>query len=90
MAHRRIGQVLVDMGFITDEQQELLVDEQHEHPGQLLGKVAIDMGLINEEQLAQALGEQLSLQTTSVAEITIISTDALSSPSETPSGSASR
>src|SRR3954454_7018345 len=71
MAHRRIGQVLVDMGFITDEQQELLVDEQHEHPGQLLGKVAIDMGLITEEQLAQALGEQLSLQTTSVAEITI-------------------
>ncbi|HEX4415508.1 MAG TPA: ATPase, T2SS/T4P/T4SS family [Lacipirellulaceae bacterium] len=71
MAHRRIGQVLVDMGFITDEQQELLVDEQHEHPGQLLGKVAIDMGLISEEQLVQALAEQLSLQTTSVSEITI-------------------
>ncbi|HEX3599698.1 MAG TPA: ATPase, T2SS/T4P/T4SS family, partial [Lacipirellulaceae bacterium] len=71
MAHRRIGQVLVDMGFITDEQQELLVDEQHEHPGQLLGKVAIDMGLVNEEQLVQALAEQLSLQTTSISEITI-------------------
>ncbi len=71
MAHRRIGQVLVDMGFITDEQQELLVDEQHEHPGQLLGKVAIDMGLISEEQLVQALAEQLSLQTTSISEITI-------------------
>src|SRR3954462_2836141 len=70
MAHRRIGQVLVDMGFITDEQQELLVDEQHEHPGQLLGKVAIDMGLVTEEQLAQGLGEPLSLQTTSVSEIT--------------------
>jgi type IV pilus assembly protein PilB len=68
MAHRRIGQVLVDMGFITDEQQELLVDE---HPGQLLGKVAIDMGLISEDQLVQALAEQLSLQTTSAAEITI-------------------
>jgi type IV pilus assembly protein PilB len=71
MAHRRIGQVLVDMGFITDEQQELLVDEQHEHPGQLLGKVAIDMGLINEEQLVQALAEQLSLQTVSAADVTI-------------------
>ena len=59
------------MGFITDEQQELLVDEQHEHPGQLLGKVAIDMGLISEEQLAQALGEQLSLSVTSVNEISI-------------------
>ena len=71
MAHRRIGQVLVDMGFITDEQQELLVDEQHEHPGQLLGKVAIDMGLINEDQLVQALAEQLSLQTMAANEVTI-------------------
>ncbi|MCI0331960.1 MAG: Flp pilus assembly complex ATPase component TadA [Planctomycetes bacterium] len=71
MAHRRIGQVFVDMGFITDEQQELLVDEQREHPGQLLGKVAIDMGLINEDQLSQALAEQLSLQTVSVADVTI-------------------
>jgi type IV pilus assembly protein PilB len=71
MAHRRIGQVLVDMGFITDEQQELLIDEQHEHPGQLLGKVAIDMGLVNEDQLVQALAEQLSLQVVSVGDVTI-------------------
>jgi type IV pilus assembly protein PilB len=71
MAHRRIGQVLVDMGFINDEQQELLVDEQHQHPGQLLGKVAVDMGLINDEQLAQALAEQMSLQTVSVTDLTI-------------------
>jgi len=71
MAHRRIGQVFVDMGFITDEQQELLVDEQREHPGQLLGKVAIDMGLITEDQLAQALAEQLSLQTIDIAQVTI-------------------
>jgi type IV pilus assembly protein PilB len=71
MAHRRIGQVFVDMGFITDEQQELLVDEQREHPGQLLGKVAIDMGLITEDQLAQALAEQLSLQTVDIAQVTV-------------------
>ena len=71
MAHRRIGQVLVDMGFVTDEQQELLVDEQHEHPGQLLGKVAIDMGLINDDQLAQALAEQLSLHAVALADIKV-------------------
>jgi len=71
MAHRRIGQVLVDMGFITDEQQELLVDEQHEHPGQLLGKVAIDMGLINDDQLSQALAEQLSLHAVSLPDIKV-------------------
>ena len=72
MAHRRIGQVLVDLGFITDEQLELLVEEQQQHPGQLLGKVAIDMGLINEEQLAQALAEQLAhAGHVDLAEITI-------------------
>ncbi|MEX2317663.1 MAG: ATPase, T2SS/T4P/T4SS family [Pirellulales bacterium] len=71
MAHRRIGQVLVDMGFITDEQQELLVDEQREHAGQLLGKVAIDMGLIHEDQLVQALAEQLSLSTVAIGDIGI-------------------
>jgi type IV pilus assembly protein PilB len=71
MAHRRIGQVLVDMGFITDEQQELLVDEQQQHPGQLLGKVALDMGIINDDQLAQALAEQMSLPTVSAGDLTI-------------------
>ncbi|HEY4232024.1 MAG TPA: ATPase, T2SS/T4P/T4SS family [Lacipirellulaceae bacterium] len=71
MAHRRIGQVLVDMGFITDEQQELLVDEQQQHPGQLLGKVAIDMGLVNDDQLAQALAEQLSLHAVTLTDVHI-------------------
>jgi type IV pilus assembly protein PilB len=59
------------MGFITDEQQELLVDEQQQHSGQLLGKVAIDMGLVSEDQLAQALAEQLSLHTVAIGDVTI-------------------
>ncbi len=71
MAHRRIGQVLVDMGFVSDEQLELLLDEQQQHPGQLLGQVAIDIGLLSEEQLAQALAEQLSLQAVTVTDLTI-------------------
>ena len=57
MAIRRIGQIFVDLGFITDDQLEALLEEQQQHPGQLLGKVAEAQGLINEEQLAQALAE---------------------------------
>jgi type IV pilus assembly protein PilB len=71
MAMRRIGQILVDLGFITDEQLELLVDEQKQHPGQLFGRVAMDMGLISEEQVAQALGEQMSLPVVTVTDLTI-------------------
>ena len=63
MAIRRLGQILVDMGFITDEQLELLLEEQAQHPGQLLGRIAEDMGLVSDDQLIQALGEQFGLQT---------------------------
>lgn len=71
MALRRIGQILVDLGFITDEQLEMLLDEQQQRPGELLGQIAISMGLLNEEQLAQALGEQMNMRVVSLADITI-------------------
>ncbi|MBL8892713.1 MAG: Flp pilus assembly complex ATPase component TadA [Planctomycetaceae bacterium] len=63
MAIRRIGQILVDMGYISDEQLEMLLEEQTQHPGQLLGKIAQDMGLIEEEHLVSALAEQFRLKT---------------------------
>ncbi|QEG34495.1 GspE/PulE family protein [Bythopirellula goksoeyrii] len=71
MALRRIGQILVDLGYISDEQLETLVEEQEQRPGQLLGQVAMDMGLVNDEQLVQALGEQMSLRTVAVGDLTI-------------------
>jgi len=62
MATRRIGQILVDMGFMTDEQLEMLVEEQAQNPGQLIGRIALDMGLISDDQLAQGLAEQMDIQ----------------------------
>ena len=52
---RRLGQILVDLGFTSDEQLELLLEEQQQRPGELIGKVALDMGLITEEQLPRRL-----------------------------------
>lgn len=63
MALRRIGQILVDLGYITDEQLVMLVEEQNQHPGQLLGKIAVDMGLVDEDQVVAALSEQFRLKT---------------------------
>lgn len=62
MAARRIGQIFVDLGFITDEQLDMLVEEQSQNPGRLIGRIAMEMGLLDEEQLAQALAEQMNLQ----------------------------
>lgn len=71
MAIRRIGQIFVDLGFISDEQLELLVEQQGDHSGELLGQLAINMGLITDEQLVQALAEQMGLQTITLGEAVI-------------------
>ncbi len=69
MAIRRIGQILVDLGFITDDQLEMLLEEQDQRPGELLGKIAEDMGLVTEEQLCQALAEQMHMQVVNLADL---------------------
>ena len=68
MAIRRIGQVLVDLGFVTDDQLEALLEEQRAQPGERLGKIAEDMALITDDQLAQALAEQMNMQVISLAD----------------------
>lgn len=69
MAIRRIGQILVDLGFITDEQLEMLLEEQEQRPGERLGKIAEDMQLITDDQLAQALAEQMHMQVVNLGEV---------------------
>ncbi|MBQ2821287.1 MAG: Flp pilus assembly complex ATPase component TadA [Thermoguttaceae bacterium] len=67
MALRGLGQVLVDMKFISDEQLGQLREQKQRKPGTLLGQIAIEMGLINDDQLAQALGKQLGMDTVVLA-----------------------
>jgi type IV pilus assembly protein PilB len=62
MAVRRLGQILVDLGFISDDQLEMLNEEQSQNPTQLIGRIAEDMGLITDDQLIVALAEQFGLQ----------------------------
>jgi type IV pilus assembly protein PilB len=81
MAIRRIGQILVDLGFITDDQLELVLEEQQNRPGELLGRVAESMGVINADQLAQALAEQMNLKVISLAD-TVVPQDVLNHVTE--------
>jgi type IV pilus assembly protein PilB len=71
MAIRRIGQILVDLGFISDMQLETLLEEQQQRPGELLGQIAMGMGLISDEQLAQALAEQMGMQVINLNDVVI-------------------
>jgi len=71
MVARKIGQIFVDMGFITDDQLQLLIEEQQQQPGILFGKLAEDMAHITDEQLAQALGEQMNMKVVSLGDTPI-------------------
>jgi type IV pilus assembly protein PilB len=65
---RRIGQVLVDLGFL-DEDQLWEVLEEAKSTGTLTGQVAVSRGLINDEQLLQALAEQFGLKTINLEDL---------------------
>jgi type IV pilus assembly protein PilB len=71
MAMRRIGQILVDLGFITDDQLETLLEEHQAQPGVLFGKFCENQGVVTEEQLAQALAEQWGMQVVHLADIVV-------------------
>jgi type IV pilus assembly protein PilB len=64
---RRIGQILIDLGFIDEDQIWEILDEA-KSTGQLTGQVAIARGLITEDQLLQALAEQQGLKAISLEE----------------------
>ena len=64
---RKIGQVLVDLGFIDDEQLWGILEEA-KSSSQPAGQVAVSRGLINQDQLLQALGEQHGLKIVNLQE----------------------
>ena len=66
MAARRIGQIFVDLGFINDDQLEMLLEEQSQNPSQMIGRIAEDMGLVSDDQLIQALAEQYNMQSVDI------------------------
>jgi type IV pilus assembly protein PilB len=65
---RRFGQVLIDLGFI-DEEQLWDVLEEAKSTSQLTGQVAVARGLITEEQLLTALADQHGLKVVALDEI---------------------
>ncbi len=71
MAQRRLGQILVDLGYLTEDQLWDVLEEQKQSPGEIIGQVAIRMGLVTEAQVTEALAEQWGMPVVSLAETTI-------------------
>jgi type IV pilus assembly protein PilB len=57
MALKRIGQILLDLGFVDEQQLETMIEEQSSR-GDLLGRIGVALGFYDEDQLGEALAEQ--------------------------------
>ena len=57
----RVGDLLVQKGYITDDQLSQALEEQREKKAKL-GEVLIDMGLVTEEQFSSVICAQLGIQ----------------------------
>ncbi len=68
---RRLGTVLVDLGYLDEEQLWKVIEEQKKNPGELIGKVATRLGLVSEDRVMKALGEQLGMKVVRLADMAI-------------------
>jgi len=58
---KRLGEILVDQGFMTDAQIGLALEEQKKS-GKQLGKVLVEKGFIDENKLLDVISAQIDVQ----------------------------
>lgn len=67
----RIGDVLKEYGYVTDDQVKKALDYQKEKKGVRLGGALIALGYITEHQMLEALATRLSLKIGDISQIPI-------------------
>ena len=71
MPARKLGQILVDLGYITDDQLWDVLEEQKQSPGEVIGQVAVRMGLVTAEQVTEGLAEQWGMPVVNLGDTNI-------------------
>lgn len=71
MAARKLGQILVDLGYLTEDQLWDVLENQKQSPGEVIGQVAVRMGLVTEAQVTEALAEQWGMPVVNLEETNI-------------------
>ena len=67
----RIGDVLKEFGYVTDEQIGQAIAYQKEHKGVLMGAALIELGFINERQMLDAMGRRLGHEVVNIADLSV-------------------
>jgi type IV pilus assembly protein PilB len=70
---KQLGQILIELGYITSEQLDVALEEHRKTP-KSIGRVLIDLGMIKEGDLVRALAEQVGLEFVDLSEYPIDAT----------------
>jgi len=68
--HKRIGELLVEKGYITIEQRDRALEEQ-KNTGLRLGKMLMQLGFMTEERLIEILSAQLEIPSMALGDLFI-------------------
>lgn len=71
MAQRKLGQILVDLGYLSDDQLWDVLEEQKQSAGEVIGRVAVRMGLVTDAQVTEGLAEQWGMPVVNLQETQI-------------------
>jgi type IV pilus assembly protein PilB len=71
MARKKMGQLLLAAGLITEDQLVEALDKQKQTKRRRLGKILVEMGLTQEENICRALSAQLNLPFVTVSGLDI-------------------
>ena len=71
MAQRKLGQILVDLGYLSEDQLWDVLEEQRQSQGEIVGQVAIRMGFVTHDQVTEALAEQWGMPVISLADTNV-------------------
>ena len=67
----RIGEVLTEKGYVTEEQMEQALAYQKEHRDKRVVKILRELGFVTEKHVVDALAERLHLKIVDVAQLSV-------------------
>ena len=71
MNNIRLGDVLIDFGYITPDQLQAALAYQKEHKNLRVGQALQELGYVNERQVLEALAQRLQLRMIDFAQINV-------------------
>lgn len=67
----RIGEILTEKGYVTNEQMTQALSYQKEHRDKRVGQILMELGFVTENQVLDALASRLQLKIVDVAQLTV-------------------